>query len=92
MVRRWRGGGYNFGRFVVAPSSGATIFRNVGNCNIPEDLNVHQHRCENMQCDDISHTVAQSWWIDALAIEGFLLHVVWRDHLEGVGCGPFQDS
>jgi hypothetical protein len=51
-------GGYNFRRFVVAPS-GATIFRNVGNCDIPKDLNVHQYRCENMQSDDIVYCRAK---------------------------------
>jgi hypothetical protein len=45
-------GGYSFGRFVVAPPSGATIFRNVKNYNIPEDLNVHQHQRENLRFDD----------------------------------------
>ena len=52
-------GGYSFLCFVVAPSSGATIFRNVGNCDIPEDMNVHQHRCENLQSDDIVYCVSK---------------------------------
>jgi len=47
---------YVFGASLPNPEDGSTIIRrNVGNCNTedkkahPEDLNLHQHRCENFK-------------------------------------------
>jgi hypothetical protein len=44
------------GKYSYRPFEGTTIFRNVGNStyqstrrNIPEHLNLHEHRCDNLK-------------------------------------------